>query len=238
MSAVFAALTRAGRNLFAPSILALVLLPACASLLLWTLLAWLFWGAWTAAITAVLASTTVAGWLQDWHAGWLIDYTAVALVLAGIVPAMMVTALVITEIIAMPAILAFVSSRDYPALERRHGGTLAGSLLNAAVAITVFIVLWLVTLPLWLTGIGAVLAPVLTSAWLNQRLFRYDALAEHADRAEFARIVQDSRGDLFLLGLLLSLLLYVPVLNLLLPVFSALAFTHFALARLAKIRNI
>jgi len=36
---------------------------------------------------------------------------------------------------------------------------------------------WIVTLPLWLTGVGAVLAPVLTSAYLNQRMFRYDALA-------------------------------------------------------------
>jgi CysZ protein len=97
--------------------------------------------------------------------------------------------------------------------------------------------LWLVTLPLWLTGIGAVLAPVLTSAYLNQRLFRYDALAEHASAAEFAQVLRDSRGELFLLGILLSLLLYVPLLNLLVPVLSGLAFTHFCLARLAQVRT-
>jgi CysZ protein len=99
-------------------------------------------------------------------------------------------------------------------------------------------VLWIVTLPLWLTGIGAVLAPVLNSAYLNQRMFRYDALAEHARREEFARIVRASRGDLFLLGILVSLLLYVPVVNLLVPVLSGLAFTHFCLARLARERMV
>ena len=110
-------------------------------------------------------------------------------------------------------------------------------MLNAATGIGIFVLLWIFTLPLWLTGVGAVLAPVLTSAWLNQRLFRYDALAEHASREEFARLVRAARGDLFLLGILLSLLLYVPLVNLLVPVLGGLAFTHFCLARLAAQRN-
>jgi len=91
-------------------------------------------------------------------------------------------------------------------------------MLNAVTGIVVFAVLWIVTLPLWLTGVGAVLAPVLTSAYLNQRMFRYDALAEHASAEEFKRIRRDARGDLFLLGIALSLLFYVPLVNLLVPV--------------------
>lgn len=113
---------------------------------------------------------------------------------------------------------------------------MVGSIINAAIGISIFTVLWIFTLPLWLTGVGAILAPVLTSAYLNQRMFRYDALAEHASREEFARIKLTSRGDLFLLGILLSLLLYVPLVNLVLPVLSGLAFTHFSLARLARQR--
>ncbi len=92
---------------------------------------------------------------------------------------------------------------------------------------------------IWGSGLAAVallLPLMLTSAYLNQRMFRYDALAEHASAAEFAHILRTSRGDLFLLGALLSLLLYVPLINLLAPVFSGLAFTHFCLARLARVR--
>jgi len=231
------ALTRAAGNLLDPRIIAIVLLPMLGSLLLWTLLAWVFWDAWTGFITGAMANTTVAGWLQGWSATWVIDYTAALVVLIAILPAMFVTALVITEIVAMPVIVRFVAERYHPELQRATGGTLAGSIGNAAMAITVFAVLWVITLPLWLTGIGAVLAPLLLSAWLNQRLFRYDALADHASREEFTKLVRNSRGDLFLLGILVSMLLYVPVVNLLVPVLGGLAFTQFCLTRLAAART-
>ncbi len=237
MQDVLAAITRAFGNLFDPRIIALVFLPMLGSILLWTVLAWVFWGAWTGTVSGAMNSTTVAGWLQGWRATWIIDYTAALLVLIGIMPAVYVTALVITEIIVMPAIMKLVGERYFPDLRRERGGTLAGGIGNAATGISVFAALWIITLPLWLTGVGAVLAPVLTSAYLNQRIFRYDALAEHASRGELAHIAGTSRGDLFLLGILLSLLLYVPVVNLLLPALSGLAFTHFCLGRLSAIRS-
>lgn len=237
MHAAITALTRAAGNLFDRRIIALVFLPMLGSLVLWMVLAWLFWDAWTGGLSTAMATTTVAGWLQGWSATWVIDYTAALVVLIAILPAMLVTALLITEIFALPVIVKFVADRYHPDLQRAAGGTLAGSLLNAAISIAVFAVLWIFTLPLWLTGVGAVLAPVLTSAYLNQRLFRYDALAEHASPEEFAQIVSNSRGDLFLLGILLSLLLYVPVVNLLVPVLSGLAFTQLCLAKLVAARR-
>lgn len=238
MTGPVAALVRAARNVFEPRILVIVLLPMAGSLVVWTLLTWIFWDAWTGAITGAAGSTTVAGWLKGWGASWLIDSAAVLLVVVAILPAIYITALVITEIIAMPVIVKFVGERYYANLGRAAGGTIAGSLVNAAIGIAVFAVLWIVTLPLWLTGIGAVAAPVLTSAYLNQRMFRYDALAEHATAEELQRIIRTSRGDLFVLGALLSLLLYVPLVNLLVPVLSGLAFTHLCLARLAATRAV
>ncbi len=236
MRDVLNALTRAAGNLFDRRIIALVFLPMLGSLVVWVLLAWLFWDAWTGGIAGAMGSTTVAGWLQGWSATWIIDYTAALVVLIAILPAMFVTALVITEIFAMPVIVRFIAGRYHPDLKRKAGGTVAGSISNAVFGISVFAVLWIFTLPLWLTGVGAVLAPVLTSAYLNQRMFRYDALAEHASPEEFAELVRTSRGDLFFLGILLSLLLYVPVVNLLVPVLSGLAFTQFCLSRLSTAR--
>lgn len=237
MSDVMRSLLRAGGNLFDPRILALLLLPVLGSFLLWSVLTWVFWDAWTGFVSGMLRSTVVAGWLQNWSVVWIIDYTAVLAVLIAVVPAMLVTALVITEIVAMPVIVRFVADGYYPGLGHAFGGSVAGSIANAVVAIVIFVLLWVVTLPLWLTGFGAVLAPLLTSAWLNQRLFRYDAMADHASREEFADFVRTSRGELFLLGILLSALLYVPVLNLAVPVLAGLAFTHFGLARLAVMRQ-
>ena len=62
-----------------------------------------------------------------------------------------------------------------------------------------------VSLPLWL---APPLWPVLAVAilgWGNQRLLRYDALAEHADRQEMRAIFRARRGHLYLLGQLRAL---------------------------------
>ncbi|MCW5606032.1 MAG: EI24 domain-containing protein, partial [Burkholderiales bacterium] len=231
MNEIIGAFVRALRDLPQPRILAVVLLPMAGSIVLWVVLAWIFWDAWTGGIAGAVGSTAVAGWLKGWGVAWVIDSAAVLLVVIAILPATFITALVITEVVAMPVIVGVVAERYHPDLERRASGTLVGSVRNSIVGIIVFAVLWIVTLPLWLTGIGAVLAPVLTSAYLSQRVFRYDALAEHATGAEYVHILRTSRGDLFVLGILLSLLLYVPIVNLLVPVLSGLAFTQFCLGR-------
>jgi uncharacterized protein involved in cysteine biosynthesis len=79
--------------------------------------------------------------------------------------------------------------------------------------------------------------PPLLSAYLSQRLLRYDALAEHASPEEYRAVISAARARLFFLGLALALLLYVPVVNLIAPVLSALAFTHFCLDELARLRQ-
>jgi uncharacterized protein involved in cysteine biosynthesis len=49
--------------------------------------------------------------------------------------------------------------------------------------------------------------------------------------------VRRAGGRLFLLGLVLAFLYAVPLLNLLVPVLSALAFTHLCLGELARLRQ-
>src|SRR5438094_541488 len=71
----------------------------------------------------------------------------------------------------------------------------------------------------------------------NQRLLRYDALAEHADSAEMARIFRERRGGLYLLGLQLALLAYVPILGLFAPVIFGLAFIYYLLGALQAARQ-
>ncbi len=238
MGPVLDALFKALRDLREPRVLALALVPPLAAILVWAGLAWAFAGDWARLVADGIASTPWLTWVRDWGLSSVFIWGSGIAAFALLLPVMLITAVLVTDIVAMPVIVPLVGARDYPQLKQLRGGTFLGSAGNAAAAIVVFAVLWLVTLPLWLTGIGAVLAPVLASAYLNQRLFRYDALAEHASAAEFAHILRTSRGDLFLLGILLSLLLYVPPINLLVPVLSGLAFTHFCLARLARVRAV
>ncbi len=237
MARVLTALGHALRDLREPRILGIVLLPISGAIAIWAVLSLLFWDAWAAWLNALAAGTITGRWLEGIGGGWLLQALSTLGVIVLVAPAMLATALVITEIVAMPAIVAHVGGRHFPALDRRADGTLIGGALNAATGIVVFCLLWIVTLPLWLSGIAALVLPVLTSAYLNQRLFRYDALAEHASRDEYRQVLVRSRGKLYLLGIMLALLYYVPVVNLLVPVLSGLAFTYLCLAELAQLRG-
>ena len=79
--------------------------------------------------------------------------------------------------------------------------------------------------------------PLVILAWVNQRLLRYDALAEHADPQEMKRIFAQRRGALYVMGLLLALVAYVPLLGFFAPVLFGLAFIHYLLGALAAARR-
>lgn len=237
MTEVFTALGGALRDLREPRLLAIVLLPMLGAIAIWVILSWVFWDNWSAWLNGLAAGTAAGRWLEGAGAGWILHGVAALGVIVLIVPAVLITALVINEIVAMPAIVSHVAKRYYPELHKGGGGTLIGSALNAVIGIAIFCLLWVVTLPLWLTGVGALILPVLTSAYLNQRLLRYDALAEHASSDEYRQVLARLKGKLYLLGLALAFLYYAPIVNLLAPVASGLAVTHLCLAELARLRR-
>lgn len=237
MPEVLTAIGRAFRDLRSPHILAVLLLPMLGAVAIWALLSWLFWDAWTAWLNHLATATAVGQWLEERGAGWLVRSLGAFGLLALLAAAVLATAMVITELVVMPAIVGYVSARYYPGLARKRGGTLTGGIANSAAGIAVFMSLWILTLPLWLTGIAAFVLPPVLSAYLNQRLFRYDALADHASRDEYHAVLVRARPRLFLLGLVVAVLYYVPVLNLVVPTLSALAFAHLCLAELAQLRE-
>jgi len=85
--------------------------------------------------------------------------------------------------------------------------------------------------PLW------PLIPVAILGWVNQRVLRYDALAEHADAAEMRRLFSSRRGSLYLLGAVLALVAYIPFVGFFAPVLFGLSFIHFLLAQLKAHRE-
>lgn len=237
MTAVIKACLRAFRDIWSPRMLLLSVWPMLAALALWLGLAWFYWAQWTQWVGGWLQTSILADWLPAGGVLELAHYAAWLLVALLLLPAVLATAGMLAAVLVMPLIVGFVARRDYPAMENRRGGGFTGSCLNAAVAIIVFTALWLVTLPLWLTAVLGAPLLLLLSGWLIQRLFRYDALAEHADAVEYRALCSSSRGSFFLLGVLVALLYTLPLVNLFAPVIGGLAFTHFALARLAALRT-
>ena len=141
-------------------------------------------------------------------------------------------------IFGMPVIVDHVATRACPDLERRRGGGVLGNAWNAVVVLLGMLGLALLTLPLWLIPPLWPLIPLLVMGWANQRLLRYDALAEHADPQERREIFRQRRGGLYLLGFLLALAAYVPLAGFFVPAFFALAFVHYLLDGLATARRL
>jgi CysZ protein len=136
----------------------------------------------------------------------------------------------------MQKMVEYVAARSFQHLERRHGGTTMGSLWNGIVAFVGMLLLFIVSLPLWILPPLWPLIPLAILSWVNQRLLRYDALAEHADMAEMQRLFSERRGSLYLMGALLGLLAYVPFVNFIGPVVFGLAFIRYLLGALESIR--
>lgn len=235
MAVILEAFRKAMRDLCRPQVLLMAAVPIVCATALWMFLGWLFWEPLTAWINSMLLTSRAGRWIAGW-AGGLLQFTGTLIALALLAPGILITAMVITEFFTMPGLVKFVAQRYYPGLVRRRGGTVAGSIFNSTVAIVTFALLWLVTLPLWFTGIGAIVVPLLNSAYLNQRVFRYDALTEHADRDELPVVIANNKRNLYLLGLLLAVFYYIPLVNLLAPALSGLAFAHFQLGALASVR--
>jgi hypothetical protein len=213
--------------MFDARILAVVFAPLFGAALLWSVIAWFAWEP----LARWLANTFLGGdigWSR-WAAG---AGSALLLMLAAVI-----SVLAAVATLAMPVIVAAVSTRDYPLLARGNGGTFSGSLGNALTAIIVFLPLALLALfVLWLPPLFAGVS-MLLNAWLNQRLFRYDALALHADRHELPAVIRGARGRLLLLGLLLAPLSLIPFVNLLAPIYAGIAFTYMCLGELAAYRS-
>jgi CysZ protein len=237
MSDILRALVRALASLLHPRMLWLMVWPLVVALAVWLTLAFLYWNQVAAWAQMELQRSGVYDWtVSTWPFALFAAALGWVLGLLVFVPLVLVTAVLIIGVVSMPVMVRHVAERDYPVLERKHGGSAAGSVANAVMGLVVFLGLALVTLPLWLLPPLWPFLPLLLLGYLNQRVFRYDALAEHASKAEIAEVLRRWRGELFLLGIVLALAGHVPVLGLFMPVYAGLAYIHYCLGRVAQLR--
>ena len=224
-----------------------VLHPRMLWLMVWPLvLALGFWGTLAIVFWAQIA-LTIAEWLQaglayaplvgQWDLADATLLIAKILVLVMLVPLVQLTAVMILSTFGLPAMVGHVAARSFPALERRRGGSFAGSVWNGVVALAGMLGLAIASIPLWIFPPLWPLIPLAILAWVNQRVLRYDALAEHADRDELRQLAAVHRGQLYLLGLILALLAYVPLLGFFAPVLLGLSFVHYLLTALKDHRE-
>ena len=241
MNDIFRALGRALVSQFHPRMLWLAIWPFLVAFLFWGVVAWLFRHDALGALYALAADLAWLNWIDagfaflgiDGVTRFLVPFIYLALVFA----AMILTALLIIATVAMPTVVAHVSQRDYPNLARKRGGSIAGSGLNALWVSIVFIVGFVLTIPLWLFAPLALLLPLLWWGWATSRMLRYDALVEHASAQERETLFDRHGKSFFVIGTTVSLLNFVPPLFFLVPILGGLAFTHFGLDALERLRR-
>jgi len=238
MSQITKALLRAFASLLHPRMLLLLLWPVAIALALWLGLAFAFWSQAAAWLQLQFDQSAAIGWaVSIWPLTLIATHLAWILLVLLFLPLVLITAVLIIGVFAMPAMVKHVSERTYPQLARRQGGSFAGSLWNSVLALAGLVVLVVLSLPLWFFPPLWPLLPLLLYGYLNQRVFRYDALADHSSGWEMKTLIRRHRGELFLLGIAIALFGMIPILGFFAPVYGGLAFIHYCLARLALLRD-
>ena len=263
MKLLFGSFWRAVAYCLHPKVLMLSLLPLVVAGVI-TLGGYaLFWESALDAVRSTLDYWQLTRFMLDWTthmlgAGFRTVITQLILMALSI-PIVVALTLVLAGLWVTPAVVTMVARRRFPALERRHGGSWwLGAF--AALAYTVASLLAvMVTLPFWLIpGLALVLPPIIWG-WLTARVMGFDALAEHASQPEREAILRAHRGPFLGMGVVCGFLCGVPSLTwalsagllvaapfvmvgviwlyTLIFTFSALWFTHYALAVLAQLRE-
>lgn len=236
MSSIVSALARATVNLLHLRIFWLWIWPLLVAGIFWWMIGTYFWTPASGWIMANLPVAELRNWLEASRLQAIADGIESVINVLIFTILVIVTSMILTALFAMPGLVNFVAKRYHPDIVRAHGGTVIGSLRTVVSTFVIFILIWVVTLPLWFIGIG-LLVPLLAAAYMNQRLFCYDALAEHADEKELDELLAADRPARWGLGLLTGLVQFVPILNFFSPTLTALAFIHFELDRLSKRRQ-
>jgi len=240
---VVAALGRGAASQLHPRMLGLLVLPFVVAIAFWILSAWFLW-------------EPVTGWFQAMvfqGDGWMArGYRAVAPYGLGglstwipnlfafllLVPIAIATALALIALLAMPVVVRHLGSGPYADVERRGSLALGANLWNVFRSLAVFVLGYLLTMPLWLIPPLALVVPWLWWGWLTARLMRFDSLVEHAAGSERAALIAADGRNYLMLGLAVALLNYIPPLFLVAPVLSALVFAHYSLSRLRDRRTL
>jgi len=263
MQNVFVSLGRAVVSQLHVRMLLLTLVPFAVSVVVWGIVLWLTLQPLIDALHGWFsrydAFRQARGVLQAIGADTLTAVLVPHIAMWMLLPLMILSSLVFVGVFAMPAVTRHVAQRHYPELERKRGGSVAGSVWVALSSFALFVVLWIATLPLMLLPPVAFLVHPLLWGWLTYRVMSYDALADHASIEERHALVSRHRWPLLAIGTVAGALGAVPAvlwlggvlaviffplvaaisiwLYLLVFVFSGLWFQHYCLDALAAMRR-
>ncbi|WER47155.1 EI24 domain-containing protein [Cupriavidus sp. WKF15] len=261
MNDIFRSFGRALVSQLHPRMLMLTVLPFVLATALWGGLFWWGWDPIMGAMRSFLEASVLTSWIYsalDWFGLQSLRAVVAPLFVAALaVPLVIASMLLFISLFSVPAVMRHLE-RSYPGLAKERGGSIVGSVFQSLGSTVVFLVLVLLTLPLWLMPLFFALIPPVLWGWLTYRVMTYDALADHASAEERKTLMRRHRVPLLTMGVVVGLLGSAPTLlwvssaaviflfpfvlagtlwlYVLIFIFSALWFGHFCLRALAQLR--
>lgn len=159
------------------------------------------------------------------------------LVLLLIIPVVLVSAALITSILSSTYLIQFLGRKEFPELIKKGRSRLAASILNAVFYSCLYLLLWVISLPLMLFPPLTPVISVLLVAWYNLKLGSFDVLTEWCDEAEFRSLRQQAKSKAFVVSLIGSSSILLPMAFLFAPVLVNTALTFHYLYQLKAYRQ-
>lgn len=264
MNLLFDSFWRAVIYCLRPRVIALSFLPLVLMVALALGLGYYFWDAALDGVRVALEASSLLNnlwvWLENMGAGRLKMVLAPLIVIFAVTPLIVVVSLLMVALLMTPALTHLVAERRFPALERKHGGSVLGSLFWSLGSTLLALLALILTTPLWLLPPLVLVLPPLIWGWLTYRVMAFDALSDHASAQERREILKTHRLILLGMGVFCGFLgaapsliwasgaLFAAAFVILVPLaiwiymlvfaFSSLWFAHYGLAALQALRNL
>lgn len=189
------------------------------------------------ALSEVLMESPPLSFFVAWGMLWLAKILAVLSGWVSITGLAYLVGLAFTAIFILPVLLKHIAATQYPELVAAGKSFFGATALYSCAMILLFVLLWIITFPLWFLPGAALVLPLVLMAWLNYKTYTFEILADFSTTAEKKELLQKHATSLFLLGFLLAIVAHLPIVCLFAPGVTALAFSHYVLAALKDIRG-
>lgn len=244
MNKVFKALKQSFEACLDFRILFLVFVPFMLAMLIAVILFFTAGAWWMTAASGLVEHSWLSEYLsQKWQIMSEGTLASVSYIL-GLLIAMLVIlpfsyllAILLVSLVLLPFILRILEKKDFPHLEKLRGGNNFVGVMNSLKVGFIYFALLILSLPLWLLPGFAIAIPVILSAYLNKNVFVYDVLQDYASAEERVRIEKENRGYLYMLGIILGFMNYLPLAFVVVPTFASLAYSYFCLNALKDLRE-
>ncbi|WP_028884650.1 EI24 domain-containing protein [Taylorella asinigenitalis] len=243
MFEIFRALKNGFETMFHPKMIFAAFLPLIASVAAFVIFCIFIWSD----VSSWLITSTSDWWILNQigillndvglNAGGFGEFFAWIITLICVIVLSLIIGLVIAGILVTPLAVNLISKNHYPYLTRDGKYATGISILNSIKVTVIFALGWLITLPLWLIPGLSIVLSLFWISYAYANMTKVDAIVEHATPEERKYVISNYKSGFWIIGFICALLSLIPLLGLIMPVYSIISCTHYGLALLDKIRK-